>query len=396
MKLLSVISTLNPSYGGPVESLRQFEACVGKFGHEHHILTLDSPDCAWVKECAGKVSAVGPSFGMYGFNASVNSWLLANAGKYDAIIVRGIWQYHGFAVRRVAMAMGIPYFVFVHGALDPWFKVHYPLKHAKKWLYWPWAEYRVLRDASAVLFTSDEERRLARQSFWLYKAKEAVVDYGIGAPDIGDAQAATEAFYVAHPETREKRLILFMSRLHEKKGCDLLIRAFAHVAKFNTSLHLVMAGPDQEGWKERLSALATSLCIDAKITWTGLLVGPIKWGAYYASEVFVLPSHSENFGIVVAEALACGRTVLVTDKVNIWKKIVEDGAGIVMPDTYEGIQGLLEQWLSLSGSDREKMSERASICFERHFEIHQAVKALLDVIDSRVKSYRADNVCSVI
>ena len=116
MKLLSVISTLNPSYGGPVESLRQFEACVGKFGHEHHILTLDSPDCAWVKECAGKVSAVGPSFGMYGFNASVNSWLLANAGKYDAIIVRGIWQYHGFAVRRVAMAMGIPY-TAAHGTI---------------------------------------------------------------------------------------------------------------------------------------------------------------------------------------------------------------------------------------------------------------------------------------
>ena len=63
------------------------------------------------------------------------------------------------------------YFVFTHGMLDPWFKRTYPLKHLKKWLYWPWAEYRVLRDAQAVLFTCEEERILARQSFWLYKCK---------------------------------------------------------------------------------------------------------------------------------------------------------------------------------------------------------------------------------
>ncbi|MEB0151131.1 glycosyltransferase, partial [Pseudomonas sp. CCC2.2] len=72
----------------------------------------------------------------------------------------------------------IPYFIFTHGMLDPWFKKNYPLKHLKKWLYWTWGEYRVLRDAKAVLFTCEEEKILARQSFWLYKANEVVTAFG--------------------------------------------------------------------------------------------------------------------------------------------------------------------------------------------------------------------------
>jgi glycosyltransferase involved in cell wall biosynthesis len=124
----------------------------------------------------------------------------------------------------------VPYFVFTHGMLDPWFKRHYPLKHLKKWLYWPWGEYRVLRDARALMFTCEEERRLARESFWLYKANECVTNYGTARPE-GDSEKQREAFLSEFPELRGKRVLLFLGRIHEKKGCDILIQSFGDLAR---------------------------------------------------------------------------------------------------------------------------------------------------------------------
>jgi len=270
--------------------------------------------------------------------------------------------------------------MFVHGALDPWFKRTYPLKHIKKWLYWPWAEYRVLRDAQAVLFTCDAERVLARKSFWLYRANEAVVDFGIPVP-VGDPHGQREGFFRMYPATRNKRLLLLLSRIHPKKGCDLLIEAFAKVAGRNPELHLVMAGPDQEGWQQKLMDLAKAHGMADRITWTGMLTGDIKWGAFHAADVFVLPSHSENFGIVVAEALACSLPVLITDKVNIWREIMQDGAGFAEPDTIEGTVALLERWLGLSADELHQMRIRARACFEDRYNIQQAAKKLVNVIE---------------
>src|SRR4051812_19499062 len=96
--------------------------------------------------------AFGARRGRFPFRSQFTPWLRKNHRSYDAVIVNGLWQYSGFGAWR-ALEPGFPYFVFTHGMLDPWFKRQYPLKHFKKWLYWPWADYRLLRDAAAVLFT---------------------------------------------------------------------------------------------------------------------------------------------------------------------------------------------------------------------------------------------------
>jgi glycosyltransferase involved in cell wall biosynthesis len=263
--------------------------------------------------------------------------------------------------------------------LDPWFKQKYPLKHLKKWLYWPWGEYRVLRDAKAVLFTCEEERLLARKSFWLYKCNEAVVSLGIDAPP-GDENAQRELFFNKFPELRGKRLILFLGRIHPKKGCDLLIKAFAQPAKEEPLLHLVIAGPDQVGWQGKLQKLSQKLRISDRITWTGMLSGDLKCGAVHSSEVFILPSHQENFGIAVAEALACGVPVLISNKVNIWREIKAAGAGLVARDDLQGTAELLAKWIAMPHNEQQTMRQKAKTCFLERFEIHKAVKSLLEVI----------------
>jgi glycosyltransferase involved in cell wall biosynthesis len=380
MKILRVISSVNPHGGGPIEGIKQVQKPLTEMGVEIEIACCDAPDAEWLSNPnLPTVHALGPAKNSYGYASNLLPWLKDNAPRFDVVIVHGIWQYHSFATRRALAGTSTPYYVFSHGMLDPWFKHTYPLKHLKKWLYWPWAEYRVLRDARQVIFTCEDEKILARESFWLYKVNEAVTAYGVSNPPANGEELAAK-FLAQYPQLQGKRLALYLSRIHVKKGCDLLIEAFAKVAKQDDSLHLVMAGPDQIGWIPKLQAQAEKLGISHRITWPGMLQGEMKWGAFYAAEVFVLPSHQENFGIVVAEALACGKPVLISNKVNIWREIEADGAGLVEDDTQAGAEALLNRWQSMSSDAFAAMKSQTIPCFQTRFHVQRAAERLLEII----------------
>lgn len=378
MRILHIIRSTNPAGGGPIEGIKQLAAVKEALGHDVNVLCLDPPDAPWLAAMPMKTHAIGPSLLSYGLNRRLVPWLTEHAREYDMVVVNGIWQYNSFGTWRALRKTGQPYCVFTHGMLDPWFKKRYPLKHLKKWLYWPWAEYRVLRDAKAVLFTCEQERLMARQSFWLYRCNEVVVNYGVAGPP-GDADSQRQAVLDRFPELRGKRVLLFFGRIHEKKGCDLLIRAFAEILKSpQPDLCLVLAGPDQTGWAVKLRALAERCGIADRIVWTGMLTGDLKWGILRLAEVFVLPSHQENFGIAVAEALACGTPVLISDKVNIWREIGQDRAGFVDADDRPGTVRVLEKWLGSSAEEKRRMGKNAHACFQSRFEIHRAAASLLE------------------
>ena len=379
MKILRVIPSVDPKGGGPMEGARKIDSQLQKLGHEVEVVCLNNPDEDFIANYPAKVYAIGPSSSGYSYNKKLVPWIKENRKNYDLVIINGIWQYHSFAAWRALSGTSTPYLIFTHGMLDPWFKKTYPLKHIKKWLYWPWAEYKVLRDAKAVIFTSEEERITARESFWLYKCNEAVTMYGTS--DIPENSIELrEAFLKKHPELRDKKIILFLSRIHEKKGCDLLIEAFSKISNTDNNIRLVMAGPDQSGWVKTLKKHAEQLGISEAITWTGMLTGDLKWGAFYASEIFCLPSHQENFGIVVAEALACGKPVLISNKVNIWREIELDGAGFVDNDSTDGTLSNINRWLALTPNEYREFSERAKHCFSRRFHINGATTRLLEII----------------
>jgi glycosyltransferase involved in cell wall biosynthesis len=377
MKILRAIHTVNPALGGPIESVRQSSVVLARRGHDVEIISLDAPGDLWIQEAPVPVHALGPGRGSYGYAPGFSDWIKERRADYDAVIVHGLWQYSSFGVWRALRGTSTPYFVFPHGMLDPWFKRTYPLKHIKKLLYWPWGEYRVLRDAAAVLFTSEEERRLARESFSLYRCKEVVVNYGTAAP--ADLENARESFFAAFPDLRGRRFFLFLGRLHEKKGCDLLIQAFAALQNSSERIQLVIAGPcADDGYRHHLQQLAAAE--KGMISFPGMLSGAVKWGALSAAEAFVLPSHQENFGIAVVEALACGTPVLISNKVNIWREIEGDAAGYVENDDLPGTANLLERWLATSPDMRLAIKRNATNCFANRFEIERATDSLLAVI----------------
>ena len=161
----------------------------------------------------------------------------------------------------------------------------------------------------------------------------------------------------------------------------MLLRAFAQT---DGDLHLVMAGPADDAYGQSLQRIAREPGLAGRVTWTGMIQGDLKWGAFRAAEAFVLPSHQENFGISVVEALACGRPVLISDKVNIWREITADGAGLAEDDTPAGTQRLLARWLALTTAERQAVAARARPCFERHFQVEGVARHLLERL-SRLK-----------
>ena len=380
MRILHIIGTLSPEAGGPTESVRVLLS-YGPIGYTGEVVTLDDPAAPFLKDVGFPVHALGPTSTKYGFNSKLLPWLLANRDRFDGVVVNGLWQYCGFAAWR-ALAGNTPYVVFTHGMLDPYFKHAFPLKHLKKWLYWVPAEYRILRDAYRVLFTCTAEKRLAEQSFWLHRWNPYVVPYGASGPPNKNPDELKEAFYAKCPQVRGKRFLLFLGRIHRKKGCDLLIDAFGKIAHEDPDLELVMAGPDQQQWSANLKDMASKAGVGDRVHWPGMLIGDAKWGAFYASEAFILPSHQENFGIAVAEALGCGRSVLLADKVNIAEDIAEDGAGMMELDTAQGTLNLFKRWIAMSPAERATMGDRALVCFHRRYDMRENAKAIIRLFEA--------------
>ncbi len=376
MRFLHVIASLSPESGGPAEAMRQLTGRYRDFGDEAEFVCQDDPGSPFLANVPVPVNPVGARSGTYGYSRPLLRWLKENVNRFDGIIVNGIWTYSSLAAGLAARGR-VPYAVFTHGMLDPWFKRQYPLKHLKKSIYWP-LQYPVLSNAGAVLFTSAMERDLAPQSVWPNKWNGIVVPYGAGDPP-SDEAAQLAAFYSRLPQLRGRRYLLFMARIHEKKGCDLLIQAFARVAASHPDVDLVIAGPDQVGLQPKLQKMAEDLGIAQRVHWPGMLKGDQKYGALRACDAFILPSHQENFGVVVAEALACGRPVLISNQVNIWREIEQERVGFVAPDTLDGTYELLSRWLSLDEATRNAMSARTTTTFQKNYSMRSAAGAIHDL-----------------
>ncbi len=370
MKLLHVCPTLDPQAGGTVTAIRHLSEVSPT---DQDILCLDASDAPWLKESISRCIGLGHKGGKYSYSPPLIPYLVSHAQQYDSVVVHGTWQYHGLGVWQALRKSSTPYFIFPHGMLDPWFRRTYPLKHLKKLVYWHAREKFILRDAAGVLFTSKEEQYGAHASFNFPLCREFVVSLGIKDPNPDGLKKID----------RSEPRLLFLGRLDLKKGCDLLLQAFAGVMK-GTPWKLVMGGPDSSGWKDSLQSLANRLNIASQVEWPGMLQGEEKWEALRSAQALILPSHQENFGLVVVESLACGTPVLISQQVNIWREVVEADAGFAEPDSLSGTIKLLEKWLHLDLNQKLTMNHAARTCFQRHFEIQKAFDSLRCLIQNQL------------
>ena len=391
MKVLHVIGSLSPREGGPPEVTRQLARSYQEGGDSMEVVCQDPPGSTFLSDIPCPVHALGQRLiGRYGLSPKLWSWLRNNVGRFDAVVMQGIWTFPGVAVRIAARKAGVPYGIFPHGALDPWFNKKYPLKHLKKIVYWP-IQYPVLRDAKAVFFTSKLEPDLAKTSFTPNEWNTVIFPNGIYEPG-SDPAETIETFYNSYPSLKGRRYFLYLARIHEKKGCDLLLKAFARIAPSEPDLDLVIAGPDQDGYKATLQRLADELGIAGRIVWPGIIANDLKWGALRAAEAFILPSHQENFGIAVVESLAANRPVLISNQVNIWPDIQGAQVGLVEEDTLEGTERLMRRWLELPKAERDAMSARTYPFFISNYSMKNGARAINAVFQNAQKGQAAAKV----
>jgi glycosyltransferase involved in cell wall biosynthesis len=495
MNILHVISSMDPKSGGPCQGIRNSSEAFRDLGCTKEVVCLDDPRSPYLGKDSFPIHALGQGRGPLAYHHALVPWLFENISRFDAVIVNGIWQWHSIATWLAIRSLkkksrgGIipPYFVMPHGMLDPWFQraKSRRLKAIRNWFYWKLVEHRVIRDAEGLLFTCEEELMLARTTFRPYQPKREInVGYGIAEPP-PNSEEMDKAFRAKCPDlSKGQPYLLFLSRIHPKKGVDLLIRAYAKVvvdqlkvkgAKLeghdqsgrsdigDRSLDkgqtppsnpasaqspiahslspitravpaLVIAGPLDSTYATQMIRLAESLLpgsvwtpesnvhgriddtslprsgvtpsglpsavyraapqplgsppasIDGgykpSIHFVGMLQGDAKWGAIYGCDAFVLPSHQENFGIAVVEALACNRPVLISNQVNIWREIESSRGGLVAEDTPGGTAKLLTQWLQMTAEEKSEHHPRE--CYRKHFEVRGATETFVKALKEYV------------
>ncbi|HJQ60553.1 MAG TPA: glycosyltransferase, partial [Vineibacter sp.] len=331
MRILHLIATLARESGGPAQACLEMARAVAARGHDVAISTTNWPGKAAEPVPTGVplrqdgvTVTYFPVLPPRGWKPSLAMArvLRRELASFDVVHLHSLYLFHDWLGGRLCRRFGVPYIVRPHGMLDPYIRNHHRgRKHLMELLF----QDRVLRHAAAVHYTSEVEREISRP--FDHGAPARIVPLGVDLAGF-DALPPPERFAERFPETRGRRIVLFLSRLHPKKGLDLLLPAFARLASDDPSLHLVIAGPD-DGMLDQCKAWARRDGIHDRVTFTGMLRGEDKLAAFAAATLFALPSYSENFGIAVVEAMAAGLPVVISDQVNIWREIQAGGGALV-------------------------------------------------------------------
>src|ERR1700733_4801176 len=348
MRILQIIPTYYPAvrYGGPIRSVHALSRSLVELGHEVHVFTssMDGPtdlDVPLNRPVNLDGVAVhyfpAPWIRRLAWCPAMQAALKTQIADFDVLHLHAIFVWPTSMAARVAKSTGVPFVLSPRGMLGA--EVIRRKSRLVKSAWIRLIETRTLRDAAAIHVTSEleaEEIRTLRLGF----EKLRCIPNGLSCP-------TTYAPIEAGPFAALPRpYALFLSRISWKKGLDRLIKSWKEVPE----LSLVIAGNDEEDYLPRLRALAAAEGVSARLHFIGEISDQHKWALYENAALFVLPSYSENFGNVVAEAMAVGCPVIVTPEVGLASFVRESGAGLVA----NGEPALLAKAINELRCDEEK------------------------------------------
>lgn len=311
--------------------------------------------------------------------------------RFDLVHIHGLWRYPQWVASRRAQSLKIPYILSPHGMCEPF---ELARKAWKKQLFFNLVEKRTFQGAAAIHAITEAERGHCTQLE--ADKKIEVIPHGV------EIQAALPAalidFYLppaiaAIPP--QAPVVLFMGRLHPKKGLDLLIPAFAQVLQQHPSAYLVLAGPDATGYQANLVQLAKSFQIQERILFTGMLVGQQKQAMLQRADVFTLPSYSEGFSVAILEALAAAKPVVIS-KYCYFDEVTSVGCGQVVDTDISQLAQALNHLLALDAPARANLGQRGQQLIEHKYTWSIAAKKMMGLYQSvladqpKLRPYAAD------
>jgi glycosyltransferase involved in cell wall biosynthesis len=277
----------------------------------------------------------------------------------DVVHLHSLYLFHDWAAGACCRRWAKPYILRPHGTLDPFIRRRHRWRKA---LLEALFQNEVLRRAAGLHYTTSEEQVLAQPH--ALNPRGWVVPNGIELSAF-DSLPPPSALRERYPQIGDRKVVLFFGRLHFKKGVDTTIRAFAAPARERDDVILELAGPDR-GLRCQAEQWVAEAGLGERSLFTGMVAGDDKRVLLGGSDAFVLPSQSENFGISVIEAAACGIPVIISDRVNLWRDFGDARAGLVAPPTVEAFTGCLRFVLDNS-AEAAAMAGRGADLVRRRF-----------------------------
>jgi glycosyltransferase involved in cell wall biosynthesis len=328
-RILHFFPRIRREEGGVVQAILDLCQLMANAGHVVVLATCDGSDlpAAWrdpnhnphavVLERSSLISSRLSSKGIHNFKA----W----SHFADVVHLHTPWELSNLQLAGLLRSEGVPYVVTVHGMLDDYCMQQ---KSLKKRVFLGLGGRKLFTEATTVHFTAAAEKEQATR--WIPGNYQPVVQAcAIDFAPYEQLPGTAPALALFPQLKTDSRNILFLSRLHPKKGVGILIEAVALLKEKYNNLQLLIAGPGDEAYTKQLKDLAQSSGISSITHFLGMVRGDVKLSLYELADVFVLPTHQENFGLVLPEALACGTPVVTTRGTDIWQELAEAGAKIV-------------------------------------------------------------------
>lgn len=342
MKVLHVIPAVAPRYGGPSQAVIEMCLALQHAGVDVELCATDADGDGRLAIELDKPSlyrGVHTHFfrrdqsEAFKFSRSMARWLDDNVAHYDLVHIHAVFSHATCAAARACRRHGVPYIVRPLGTLEPWSMQQ---KRPRKLLAWHLFFHRVLNEAVAVHYTTKQERELTERSLDLTKG--IVIPNGIDETLL--SAEPTGKFREQHGIPSHAPIALTLSRLHPKKGIDLLLKAFVDLQAQGhlVAWHLVIAGDGEANYVEELRQIVRGTGSEAAVHWVGWLEGATKLEALAEADLFVLGSFQENFGIGAVEAMACGTPVLLSQQVGLAAEVIAAGAGWVIDLDADGLR----------------------------------------------------------
>ncbi|MDX1973082.1 MAG: glycosyltransferase [Candidatus Sumerlaeia bacterium] len=353
--VMQIVACINIQVGGPSYSVPRLSVEVQKQGIKTTLFTYNNPDKGPMNHLAEQVNTVALPLHplehrLWSFSRTGSRTIMNLAKNVDLIHNHGLWLGPNRDARRAANRHSVPLIISPRGMLNQWSLKHHPWRKKLAW----WAYERSNIHSAALLHATSELE--AEEIFRLGLAKQiAIIPNGVDVPaheDLVDRKPLERHF----PELEGKKWILFLSRLHEKKGVDDLLHAWARVERQYPDWHLILAGGDFSNYQEKLEEMTFQLQLGSRVTFTGPLVDTRRASALNNCEFVVLPSHSENFGLVVAEALIHRKPVITTHGTP-WKILAETGSGWWIDKSPEALHATLLEALGAPAGQLRTMGE---------------------------------------
>jgi glycosyltransferase involved in cell wall biosynthesis len=295
-----------------------------------------------------------------------------NVGRYDLVVLDGVWSFSTLAGWLAARRHKVPFVLFPHGMFADWFKDHYPVKHRFKRAIWNLYLRRIARTASGVIFTADAEVESAKRTFPDFVGHIVRLPYCAAPISLIDGLT---------PDPNA-RMLLYLGRLHEKKGAEELLAAIALIVaqgKWRAGTRLIIAGGGSPDYEEKLRKICAAKELTRYVDLVGPKMGLDKARLFQQAWFFVLPSWQENFGMTLAEAASAGVPSITTEGVDIHESISASGAGLIIKRPEPTlIADAIIMAISMGNEERSEMSRAACELYARHLSPVVVVKAHLD------------------